>query len=499
MARSAGDRFDRYIIERLVGRGGMGEVWRAMDPKLDRRVALKLLSPASSFDPRWDKARERMLREARSAAALNHPNVVAVFDVGEVDDTPYIAMELVEGVTLREYIGDASVSLRRRAEWTIEIARALAAAHQSNIVHRDVKPENVMVRYDGTLKVLDFGIARRARVDALGLSERAASVVTNDGELVGTLPYMAPEQFDGSGADARADQFAWGILAIELLTGGHPWPSKGSPVAILDAICRQAAPLVESSPELPPALPSAIARAVSKSSRDRFESMDALLDAIEGSKRMAALRRPPALATATEGATSRGALAADPLLTLGSLLAGRFELVRLLGRGGMGEVYEAIDRTDGARVALKTVRGDRAADPLVVERFRREIALARRVVHPNVARVVDACVHESAAEPQPMLLLAMELLVGESLADLLLRRGALSIDEARPIAREMAAALGAAHAAGVVHRDFKSANVFLEPRPDGGLRVVVTDFGLARTLDASDATDVNLSRDVALL
>jgi serine/threonine-protein kinase len=179
-----------------------------VDPKLDRRIALKILPSTDALDPQWARARARMLREARAAAALNHPNVVSVFDVGEVDDTPYIAMELVEGATLREFVGDASVPMRRRAQWVLEIARALAAAHQRGVVHRDVKPENVMVRHDGSLKVLDFGIARKVSVQSSALATHASTLATRDDELVGTVLYMAPEQFRGGAVDARADQFA---------------------------------------------------------------------------------------------------------------------------------------------------------------------------------------------------------------------------------------------------------------------------------------------------
>jgi serine/threonine protein kinase len=154
-----GDTFERYTIDAAIGQGGMGCVYRAHDSRLDRRVALKVISEGAAA--RGD-ADARLLREARAAAALDHPNAVSIFDVGELDGSPYIVMELVSGRTLREAVGDASTPVATRAAWLGDVARALAAAHRRGLVHRDVKPENVMVRDDGVVKVLDFGIARRA-------------------------------------------------------------------------------------------------------------------------------------------------------------------------------------------------------------------------------------------------------------------------------------------------------------------------------------------------
>lgn len=172
MPLTAGDPFGRYVIEAVLGEGGMGRVYRALDTRLERKVALKILRPptethegagVSSGDV--SDGPSRLLREARAAAALDHPNAVSVFDVGEVDGIPYIAMELIEGRSLRTCMGDATVPMERRVRWLIEIAQALAAAHGRGLVHRDVKPENVMVRNDDVVKVLDFGIARRVRLE----------------------------------------------------------------------------------------------------------------------------------------------------------------------------------------------------------------------------------------------------------------------------------------------------------------------------------------------
>src|SRR5262249_4765323 len=156
-----GETFERYTVEALIGEGGMGHVYRARDTRLERRVALKVINDrASSRD-----AAARLVREARAAAALDHPNAVAIFDVGELDGPPYIVMELVEGRTLRGLIGDSGTRMSARIAHLADVGRALAAAHRRGLVHRDIKPENVMIRDDGMVKVLDFGIARRAGGD----------------------------------------------------------------------------------------------------------------------------------------------------------------------------------------------------------------------------------------------------------------------------------------------------------------------------------------------
>ncbi len=486
MPLAAGDRFDRYLVEALLGRGGMGEVWRAVDPKLDRRIALKILSKGDALEPASAEAQSPIIREARAAAALDHPNVVAVFDVGEVGGTAYIAMELVEGVTLRAYVGDARVSTKRRVTWMLDVARALAAAHERGIVHRDIKPENVMVRGDGVLKVLDFGIARRMRVEPLGLPH-PGSVITRDSAPIGTLRYMSPEQLEGARLDGRSDQFAWGVMALELLRGQHPWAAPATAVGLVDAILHARNPLLEEGAELPAAFVRAVERATSKRPAERFASMHELLATLEGDDRLPAARVPPPQLgfASTSGAVIFGDSSRRPFEP-GQTVAESYEIVRLLGRGAMGEVYEALDGRYGRRVALKTVRADRSTDRRVLDRFRREVELAQRVVHPNVVRVLDVCTHIEEEGVEPILVLAMELLEGESLADLLRRRGSLSIAEARPIVEQMAGGLAAAHAAGVVHRDFKTANVFLETGPRGTTRAVVTDFGLSRSLVSRD-------------
>ncbi len=279
-----GDRVGRYVIEGLLGQGGMGEVYRAYDEMLHRRVAVKLLRRAHDDDGSHGSQGtvRRILREARMAAALDHPNVVALFDVGEHEGTPFIVMELVTGQSLRALIG-TTASLADRVRWMIEIARALAAAHRAGLMHRDVKPENVIVRDDGVVKVLDFGIARRADGDdasrgapmdpsALG----SAGTQTEGSSVAGTPAYMAPESIRGQTIDARVDQFAWGVLAYELLRGELPWTGQGS--FVMNAILGDEPPNLDAVVlGIAPEVAAAVARALKKAPDDRFATMEALL------------------------------------------------------------------------------------------------------------------------------------------------------------------------------------------------------------------------------
>ena len=282
-----GRTFGRYVIESLLGQGGMGQVYRAQDTRLHRRVALKILLAPRGDEAQWEEAKTRMLREARAAAALEHPNAVGIYDLGAVDDTPYIAMEYVPGKGLQEYVGDGATAWETKLRWLLDVASALAAAHEAGIVHRDVKPENVRIRDDGRVKVLDFGIARRAASSAATgtgatQSHGAVPTLTGQGMIVGTLQYMPPEQLAGKPLDGRADQFAWGVMAYELFTGETPWPGQGDVIAAVTAIISTPPPpLAERSPLLPAPVVAAIHRALSKSPDERFPSMVELMATLE--------------------------------------------------------------------------------------------------------------------------------------------------------------------------------------------------------------------------
>jgi serine/threonine protein kinase/tetratricopeptide (TPR) repeat protein len=265
-----GTVFGRYRIDSKLGEGGMGQVYRAHDTLLRRKVALKILAGNATVDV--DNS-ARFLREARAAAALNHPNIVAVYDVGEVKGAPFIAMELVEGRLLRVCVGDSSVPIERRVRWLVEMADALGAAHESGFVHRDLKPENVIVCDNGSTKLLDFGIAKRANKDApeAPASERE-SFRTQVGHVIGTPRYMSPEQRRGDPLDGRSDQYAWGLLAYELLSGVY---ARG------DDSGETPPALNERNAAIPLPVAAAVAKAMASGPELRFASMAEIVRSIE--------------------------------------------------------------------------------------------------------------------------------------------------------------------------------------------------------------------------
>jgi serine/threonine-protein kinase len=284
---------ERYRILRSIGRGGMGCVYSARDTVLERDVALKVVRPpdeiAGSESARLTSM-ARMIREARAAAALVHPNIVTVYDVGELgagdgeEPSCFIAMELIEGKSLRETIGKADVPLTTKVGWLADVARALAFAHQHGIIHRDVKPDNVMIRHDGVVKVLDFGLARRAPGEATHASSQVFPTLTEEGKVLGTLSYMAPEQMGGLDLDGRADQFSWGVVAYELLAGRLPWPAGGDSIQVVaQMLTHDPVPLSDLAPMVPARLAAIVHRAVQRERVDRFESMQALLAALDAS------------------------------------------------------------------------------------------------------------------------------------------------------------------------------------------------------------------------
>ncbi|MCI0402311.1 MAG: serine/threonine protein kinase [Acidobacteria bacterium] len=221
---SPGTKLGHYKILAPIGAGGMGEVYRAHDEQLDRDVAIKVL-PASHFSD--DTARARLLREARAAAALNHPHICTIHEVGEADGQAYIAMELVEGRPLAEVIPRGGLPVEQVLRYGSQIAGALAHAHERGIVHRDLKSGNVVITSDGRAKVLDFGLAKRlSQEELVEATTRSQESLTQPGAVLGTLPYMAPEQLRGQGADARSDVWALGVVLHEMAAGTRPFQGQ---------------------------------------------------------------------------------------------------------------------------------------------------------------------------------------------------------------------------------------------------------------------------------
>ncbi len=201
MALTSGTRLGPYELVTSIGAGGMGEVYRAHDARLSRDVAVKIIS--ASFAQDAGRVR-RFEQEARAAAALNHPNILAVYDIGTHEGNPYIVSELLEGSTLRDRLREGPLPMRKVVDYALQIARGLAAAHDRGIVHRDLKPDNVFITNDGRAKILDFGLAKLTRQDT-GVQDMTRTIQSEPGMILGTVGYMSPEQVRGKDADARAE------------------------------------------------------------------------------------------------------------------------------------------------------------------------------------------------------------------------------------------------------------------------------------------------------
>ncbi len=265
---AAGQRLGPYEIVALIGAGGMGEVYRARDARLQRDVAVKVLSAGG----RDASQLRRFEQEARAAGLLSHPNVVAVYDVGSHDGAPYVVSELLEGHSLRERQAGAALPLKKALEYASQMAEGLAAAHAKGIVHRDLKPENVFITKDGRVKVLDFGLAKLLEPAEAKPAEKGLTLsATEPGSVLGTAGYMAPEQVRGEAADHRADIFAFGCVLFEMLTGVRAFQA-GSAVETMTAILRDDPLERREARALSPALEHVLRRCLEKSPDERFQS-----------------------------------------------------------------------------------------------------------------------------------------------------------------------------------------------------------------------------------
>ena len=279
MLLSPNTQIDNYLILDPLGTGGMGEVYRARDLRLNRDVAIKILPKTFTSD---SERMHRFEQEARAAAALNHPNILSVFQLGSYEGAPYMVSELLEGETLRDRLKHGPLSIRKVVNLGAQIARGLAAAHDKGIIHRDLKPENLFLTHDGLAKILDFGLARVTQTHTpLSGGHAADSEQTIPGAVMGTVGYMAPEQVRGQTADARSDIFAFAAILYEMITGLRAFKLPTSPETMTAILHDEPTPIAELAPTTPLALQRVVLRGLEKEPEQRFHSASDLAFALE--------------------------------------------------------------------------------------------------------------------------------------------------------------------------------------------------------------------------
>jgi serine/threonine protein kinase/Tol biopolymer transport system component len=491
-----GNAVSHYEVLERLGGGGMGVVYKAWDPRLERYVALKFLSESRGED----EDRQRFIREARTASVLDHPNICTIYEIGEADDgRMFIAMAFVEGESLKKKLDRGPLALGHAVELAAQVAAGLAEAHAKKVVHRDVKPANIMVAADGRAKIVDFGIAWLAGQTRL----------TQAGSVVGTTAYLAPEQFRRETAGHRADLWSLGVVLYEAITGHLPFTSDGEE-DLVRAILKSAPPPMASVRRgVPAALDQIVARALAKRPADRYPTAAAMRSDLLAAAAVAAeaeseaedtLRESPRPASLGGRAWSMpisGATPATPpmpaagatdagtgqRLSLIGRTVGHYRILEHLGGGGMGIVFRAEDLKLARTVALKFLPFELTRDPEAKARFLQEARTASAIDHPNICTI-----HEVGETDEGQLYLAMACYDGETLKRRL-SRGALPVDEAVDIAQQIARGLGKAHRKGIVHRDIKPANLMIT----SDAVVKILDFGIAKLAGSAILTRVGSS------
>lgn len=279
---AGGSEFGHYRIVSKIGAGGMGEIYLAQDIKLDRKVALKILPPEFAEDK--DRM-SRFVREAKSASALNHPNIITIHEIGESDGTHFIATEFIDGKTLTEYAKSNSHNYKSVLEIAIQVASALDEAHHAGIVHRDIKPDNVMIRPNGLVKILDFGIAKLTEKQNAAIESEDATAIqakTTPGMIIGTANYMSPEQAKGKDVDARTDIFSFGVVLYEMLAGHLPFEGETAMESISSIIKDEPKPLTSSG--ISPEIKRIIGKTLRKNADERYQTTKELLADLKDAK-----------------------------------------------------------------------------------------------------------------------------------------------------------------------------------------------------------------------
>jgi serine/threonine protein kinase len=441
-------------LEAEIGRGGMGVVYRARNDRLDRTEAVKVIADDLARDRSF---RERFLREAMIAVAVEHPHVIPVYDADEAPGGHlFIAMRYVsEGWNLASLIGQRGrLEPRLAAQIVSDIASAIDAAHSRDLVHRDVKPTNILIvdQRSHHSYLTDFGLSKRVS---------SKTMLSSTGAVIGTVDYMSPEQAQGREVDHRTDVYALGVTLFEALSGRVPYLNETNEGRLLAKVQEPAPMVTQVAPGIPPAFDAVLARALARDPEERYASAGEL-----GRAAQEAAGRPSSITARRE--IGIGSVIADCLIE------------EVAGEGGMAVVYRATQQSLGREVAVKVMAPGLADRPEFRARFEREWKIAAALEHPSVVPILWAGEHDGR------LFIVMRFVAGGTLRERLAEQGRLEPALAVEVLEQLADALDAAHARGLVHRDIKPGNVLVDARSGA---VFLTDFGLAKEL-GDDTTDV---------
>jgi serine/threonine protein kinase len=498
------EKLGKYELREVLGRGGMGIVYRAFDPVMDREVALKIVHEKSLDVP---ETRARFVREARTAGKLSHDNITIIHDLGELDGKMFIVMEYLPGRDLRTVIENKEpLTLQEKLDIARQICRGLHYAHANIIVHRDIKPENIKVLSDGRIKIMDFGIAK----PYAPLSEQAVPdtnpVLTRVGMRIGTPWYMSPEQVKGAPVDKRSDIFSFGVLLYELLTYRKPFDGDDTTV-LYKILHEEPEPIRLEESGLGMGLQRVLSKCLAKDPQQRYSDCQIVLrdlDTVpvagvagrslaeiieEGARLVDGRRFDEALLKYNEVLEidpgneearkaiervrdERQEIAAHAVLSekiIGEVVS-HFRIIERISGGGMGVVYKAEDLTLKRIVALKFLLSEMTGDKVAKRRFLKEARAASALDHPNICTI-----HEIGETIDGLLFICMAYYPGDNLSKKL-EAGPFDIVEALEISIRVARGLARAHENGIVHRDIKPANIIITP----GDEVKVVDFGVAK-------------------
>jgi serine/threonine protein kinase len=446
---------EHYRIERELGHGGMATVYLCTDVRDGSRVAIKILRPELGSVV----TKERFAREIAFASELDHPRIPRVLDVGTAGLLPFYAMNFVDGESLRERLmRQRKLPVDEVRRITAAIAGPMSYAHERNIIHRDIKPDNILLSGD-KVYVLDFGVAR-------AIAGAAGDRLTATGITLGTPAYMSPEQVSAErDLDLRSDIYSLGCVVYEMLAGTPPF-SGGSPQVLMAArFSRMPRALSSIRDDVPEAMEKAIEKAMARFPDDRWQNVDAFADA---------MLPPASMDESSDG--EMPSVQNDLLNQLKKTFADLYVVESEMRGGGMSRLFLATDVALRRRVVIKILPPD-LISPMMLARFRRESEVAAQLQHPHILPVISAGVKDGLVH------YIMPFIDGESLRGLLEREKQLSIPYALRILREMTDALAYAHKAGVIHRDIKPENVLIQ---NG--HALLADFGIAAAL-TGDGTE----------